>query len=87
MLKIRNLPSVKRPRVICQRMYNREKLGFPVPIKDWLREEKFYQIVRDVFTQDFVKEFFDQEKIVKLLDDNFAGTADGRRKIWTIYTF
>lgn len=74
-------------RHLPEEWYNREKLGFPVPIKDWLREEKFYQLVRDVFTQDFVKEFFDQEKIVKLLDDNFAGTVDGRRKIWTIYTF
>ena len=74
-------------RHLPEEWYNREKLGFPVPIKDWLREEKYYQIVRDVFTQDFVKEFFDQDKIVKLLDDNFAGTADGRRKIWTIYTF
>lgn len=74
-------------RHLPEEWYNREKLGFPVPIKDWLREEKYYKIIRSLFEQEFVKEFFDQEKILKLLDDNFAGKADGRRKIWTIYTF
>ncbi|GCF95868.1 asparagine synthetase B [Enterococcus florum] len=74
-------------RHLPEEWYNREKLGFPVPIKDWLREEKYYKIVRTVFEQSFVQEFFDQEKILKLLDDNYHGTADGRRKIWTIFTF
>lgn len=74
-------------RHLPEEWYNREKLGFPVPIKDWLREEKYYKIIRSLFEQEFVKEFFDQEKILKLLDDNFEGKADGRRKIWTIYTF
>ncbi|EOH90216.1 asparagine synthase (glutamine-hydrolyzing) [Enterococcus pallens] len=74
-------------RHLPEEWYNREKLGFPVPIKDWLREEKYYKIIRNLFEQEFVKEFFDQEKILKLLDDNFEGKADGRRKIWTIYTF
>ena len=74
-------------RHLPEEWYNREKLGFPVPIKDWLREEKYYKIIRSLFEQEFVKEFFDQEKILKLLADNFAGKADGRRKIWTIYTF
>lgn len=67
--------------------YNREKLGFPVPIKDWLHEEKYYKLVRSVFEKGFVAEFFDQDAILKLLDDNFAGTTNDRRKVWTIYTF
>lgn len=66
---------------------DREKLGFPVPIKDWLREEKYYNIVRDLFSQSFVNEFFDQEKILRMLDDNFEEKIDERRKIWTIFTF
>ncbi len=66
---------------------DREKLGFPVPIKDWLHEEKFYQEVRGVFEADFVPEFFDQEKILEMLDKNYAQEIDARRKIWTIYSF
>ena len=65
----------------------RPKLGFPVPIKDWLRTEKFYQIVRAELSKDFVGEFFDQKAVLQLLDDNFQGKVDARRKIWTLYTF
>ena len=65
----------------------RPKLGFPTPVREWLHEKKYYEIVRKMFEQDFVKEFFDQDKLLKLADDNFAGKIDGRRKIWTVYTF
>lgn len=65
----------------------RSKLGFPTPVREWLREEKYYKEVRNLFAQDFVKEFFDQDKLLQLADDNFAGKVDGRRKIWTVYTF
>lgn len=66
---------------------NREKLGFPVPIKAWLHDEKYYRIIRELFEQDFAKEFFDQAAILKMLDDNYAQKIDARRKIWTIFTF
>lgn len=65
----------------------RPKLGFPTPVREWLREEKYYKEVLNLFAQDFVKEFFDQDKLLQLADDNFAGKVDGRRKIWTVYTF
>ena len=66
---------------------NREKLGFPTPIKKWLRKEQFYLHIRKLFLEDWVPEFFDQDKIVKLLDDNYTEKVDERRKIWTIFTF
>ncbi|AOF48557.1 asparagine synthase (glutamine-hydrolyzing) [Tetragenococcus halophilus] len=66
---------------------NRKKLGFPVPIKDWLHEEQFYHQVRDVFSSDFAADFFDQGKILDLLDRNYQQEIDARRKIWTIYSF
>ncbi|MCT6878470.1 MAG: asparagine synthase (glutamine-hydrolyzing) [Bifidobacteriales bacterium] len=66
---------------------DREKLGFPVPIKDWLRQEKYYRLVRSVFERDYVGEFFDQEALLRMIDDNYAGRNDARRKIWTIYSF
>lgn len=70
-----------------QEWYDREKLGFPVPIRQWLREEEYYRYIRSVFEQDWVTEFFNQQAIIDMLDRNFAGEIDARRKIWVIYTF
>ncbi|KRM72031.1 asparagine synthase (glutamine-hydrolyzing) [Lacticaseibacillus brantae] len=66
---------------------NRTKLGFPVPIKQWLEDEPFYQEVRSLFEQDWVSEFFDQDAILDILDKTFRQESDDRRKVWTIYTF
>ena len=65
----------------------RRKLGFVVPFVVWIREEKYYKIVKEVFNKDFVSEFFDKDKINKLLDDHFNGITNNGRKVYTIYTF
>ena len=65
----------------------REKLGFPVPVREWLRQKDFYEEVLAIFKQDFVGEFFDQAKLLAMAQANFEGKTDDRRKLWTIYTF
>ena len=65
----------------------RRKLGFVVPFVVWIREEKYYKIVKEIFNKGFVSEFFDKEKINSLLDDHFNNIANNGRKIYTIYTF
>ncbi len=65
----------------------KKKLGFPVPIRVWLKEEKYYNIVRGYFESDSSKQFFNVEPLVKLLDDHRDGKADNSRKIWTVFTF
>ena len=66
---------------------NKKKLGFPVPIRVWLKEDKYFNKVKEMFERDFVDEFFDTTLIVNLLEDHRAGKADNSRKIWTIYVF
>lgn len=65
----------------------KKKLGFPVPIRVWLKEDKYYSIVRERFESDEANRFFHTEKLVRLLDDHRAGKADNSRKIWTLYMF
>lgn len=65
----------------------KKKLGFPVPIRIWLKEDKYYQIVKDAFTSKAAKDFFKTEEIVKYLEEHREGKADNSRKIWTIYMF
>lgn len=65
----------------------RRKLGFVVPFVVWIKEEKYYKMVKEVFNKGFVSEFFDKDKINKLLDDHFNGITNNGRKVYTIYTF
>jgi len=66
---------------------SKKKLGFPVPIRVWLKEDKYYSIVRDRFESDDSEKFFNTDLLVKLLDDHRKGKADNSRKIWTVFTF
>ena len=65
----------------------RRKLGFVVPFVVWIKEEKYYKMVKEVFNKGFVSEFFDKDKINKLLDDHFNNITNNGRKVYTIYTF
>lgn len=65
----------------------KDKLGFPVPIRVWLKEDKYYNTVKEEFTGDIADKFFNTEKLVALLDNHRAGKADNSRRIWTVYTF
>ncbi|HIW21603.1 MAG TPA: asparagine synthase (glutamine-hydrolyzing) [Candidatus Dorea intestinavium] len=65
----------------------RKKVGFPVPIRVWLREDKYYNQVKEMFEKDFVKEFFNQELLLKWLDAHKNNKVNCQRKIYTIYSF
>ncbi len=65
----------------------KKKLGFPVPIRIWLKEDKYYNIVKEAFHSPAAQEFFKVDEIMKYLDEHKAGKADNSRKIWTVYMF
>lgn len=66
---------------------NRKKVGFPVPIRHWLRKDPFYGKVKALFEMDLTKKFFDQDQLLHLLEDHLHKVADNGRKIWTAYVF
>ena len=65
----------------------KKKLGFPVPTRIWLREDKYYQIVKEAFTSEAANRYFKTAELLKLLDRHKAGKEDNSRKIWTVYMF
>lgn len=65
----------------------KKKLGFPVPIRVWLREDKYYNIVSEAFNSESGKKFFNTPMLMKLLDDHKNGKTDNSRKIWTVFIF
>ncbi len=66
---------------------NKKKLGFPVPIRVWLKEDEYYNKVKEMFTSPRAEKFFNTDKLVALLDQHREGKYDNSRKIWTVYTF
>lgn len=66
---------------------NKKKLGFPVPIRVWLKEDKYYSIVKDAFTSETAKHYFNTNLLIDLLDEHRNGKRDNSRKIWTVYIF
>ena len=65
----------------------KKKLGFPVPIRIWLKDEKYYNIIKKAFTSDAAKKYFNTDTLINYLDEHKEGKADNSRKIWTVYMF
>lgn len=65
----------------------KKKLGFPVPIRVWMREEEGYQRIRERFTSPAAEQYFHVEKLMELLEEHRREKADNSRKIWTVYAF
>lgn len=66
---------------------NRRKKGFPVPIRLWLREDKYYRKVLQTFMKPYVSEFFDRKILLQWLCEHRGGRYDHQRKIYTVYAF
>ena len=64
---------------------DKKKLGFPVPIREWIKDDDVYNNIYKLFNE--ASEFFNTKKIIKLLEDHRNGKRDNSRKIWTIYSF
>ena len=73
-------------RAIPKDWAQKEKLGFPVPVVNWLRQDRYYDEIKTWFTGDIAAKFFDTGELVRLLDEHKAG-ADRSRKIWIVYMF
>ena len=74
-------------RHLPQATAEKEKLGFPVPTRVWLKDEHYYSVVKDLFTSPTAEKFFNTNILVEYLDEHFHEKEDNSRKIWTVYVF
>ncbi len=74
-------------KVLPEEIAFRKKLGFIVPIRIWLADDRYNQDVREKFASDYAAEFFNPDEIKAIFDDYIGGNSDAWRKVWTIYTF
>ncbi len=74
-------------KTLPKRTAEKDKLGFPVPIRVWLKEDGYYNVVKDAFLSETAEKYFDTSALIALLDRHKNGIEDVSRKIWTVYTF
>lgn len=65
----------------------RKKLGFIVPIRIWLADERYNSDVKEKFNSKMAEQFFNIDEINNIFNDYVNGNSDNWRKVWTIYTF
>lgn len=65
----------------------KKKLGFPVPVRIWLKDDKYYNRVKEAFSSETANKYFNKKEILRLLEEHKQGKNDNSRKIWTIFIF
>ena len=74
-------------KVLPEEIAFRKKLGFIVPIRIWMADERYNQDVQRLFHSDIAEKFFDVDAINAIFDEYVGGNSDNWRKVWNIYKF
>lgn len=74
-------------KVLPEEIAFRKKLGFIVPIRIWMADERYNQHVQKTLHGKAAEKFFHVDEVQKIWDEYVGGNSDNWRKIWTIYTF
>lgn len=74
-------------RLLPQEIAYRSKKGFPVPFRDWIKEDRYQNILRNAFESETCGEFFEPEKLISLLDEHILGKGSHARILYTVYAF
>jgi asparagine synthase (glutamine-hydrolysing) len=72
--------------IVPEHVLNRKKLGFPVPIRHWLKNE-MNEWAKTIIRESNTDHLFNKSYVLNLLEDHCQGKADNSRKIWTVLIF
>ncbi|WP_057745006.1 asparagine synthase (glutamine-hydrolyzing) [Liquorilactobacillus capillatus] len=72
--------------IVPDHVLNRKKLGFPVPIRFWLRDE-MYDWAKNIIKESQTDQYFNKTYFLNLLEEHREQKRDNSRKLWTILTF
>ncbi|MDQ4103213.1 MAG: asparagine synthase (glutamine-hydrolyzing), partial [Actinomycetota bacterium] len=72
--------------IVPAHVLNRRKLGFPVPIRHWLRHD-LHDWARAIVDDSGTSEFLDLAAVHAMLDEHRAGPRDYSRRIWAVLVF
>ena len=72
--------------IVPKHVVNRKKLGFPTPIRVWLKED-LGKVVRKTIISTNVDRYINKDYVLNLLDEHIDNKRDNSRKIWSIFIF
>jgi asparagine synthase (glutamine-hydrolysing) len=72
--------------IVPAHVINRRKLGFPVPIRLWLKDE-MYDWAREIVLKSQTDAEIDKNAVLALLDEHRTGIIDHSRRIWALLVF
>jgi len=72
--------------IVPEHVLNRKKLGFPVPIRHWLKSE-MNEWAKNIIRESDTEYLINKSYVLQLLEDHCQGKADNSRKIWTVLMF
>jgi asparagine synthase (glutamine-hydrolysing) len=72
--------------IVPESVLYRRKLGFPVPIRHWLKNEMYGWAKQLILASD-TEHYLNKDVVLNLLDSHRAGRGDYSRKIWTVLMF
>ncbi|MBA2873887.1 asparagine synthase (glutamine-hydrolyzing) [Thermaerobacillus caldiproteolyticus] len=72
--------------IVPDHVLHRKKLGFPVPIRHWLKNE-MYDWAKNIIKESATDHLLNKDVLYRLLDEHCSNKADHSRKIWTVLAF
>ncbi len=72
--------------IVPDHVLDRKKLGFPVPIRHWLKDE-MHDWAINIINESKTEHLIDKQYVLNLLEAHCADKGDYSRKIWTVLAF
>ena len=73
--------------IVPAHVLHRKKLGFPVPIRHWLRGGEMYDWARETIEKSQTDRWLNKPVILQMLQEHREGTVDHSRRLWTLLMF
>ena len=73
--------------IVPAHVLNRPKLGFPVPIRHWLRSGELLDWAQAMVTSSGAGDLISLSAVRTLLDEHRTGVSDHSRRLWTVLIF
>ena len=73
--------------VLPEEICSRPKKGMPMPYGEWFRDEKHLKLIEEAFSEPYAREFFDTDRLGRLLTEHRAQKKNNAGKLYVVYCF